>query len=64
MAQRTVEAADRTVAEETNARTTTPGERRTCPLCAFAADGDGGIYDHLQASHRKSALSRLVADEL
>lgn len=63
MAQRTVEAVDRTVAEGTNVRTTTD-ERHTCPLCGFAADGNGGIYDHLQASHRKSALSRLVADGL
>lgn len=63
MAQRTLEVADRTVADGTNARATT-GESPTCPLCGFSADGDCGIYDHLQTSHPKSALSRLVADGL
>lgn len=31
-----------------------------CPLCGFAAEGDQGIYVHLQSSHPKSALATFV----
>lgn len=66
MAQRTVERSDRTTADGSEAAAGAPlaSGHPTCPLCEFSADGENGIYVHLQTSHRKSALSRLVTRQL
>lgn len=67
MAQRTVESTDRTAADgsESVASGAPPASGHpTCPLCEFSADGENGIYVHLQTSHRKSTLSRFVTSRL
>jgi hypothetical protein len=33
----------------------------TCPLCNFDGDGEQ-LYNHLQVSHRKSALASALVD--
>lgn len=59
MAQHTIESSNRMPADSSTSDDADPLQR-TCPLCEFATTEENGIYLHLQTSHRKSAISRIV----